>query len=217
MAENVKRLDAAIVDCHKTPTRACRDAIVGELRTYIDDYWRRFKSDFNGRVGVANVAIDTATAGLTSAAVIVTQETAKNILAGVATALLAFRSSAQKNLLGEQSAVILIGQMDSDRLVIGARIDAGLDSAIAAYSFTRAMTDISEYGSSLSVISALISMQRAGAANAQKVKDAQANVTLLTTQIQADELRIKAAELAASAARLAPPAAAAGASAVPGR
>jgi len=203
MATKVTALDAAEKCCRAAPTVVCRNAVAGELKSYIDDYWRRFKSDFNGRVGVTNTIFDGTASTLTAAAAITTPDRAKNILAGLASSLLAIRTSAEKNLLGDQTAMALIGQMDSDRIVIGAKIDTGLDTkTLDEYSFTRAMSDVAEYGSSMSVISALVSLQRAGGANAQKVKDQQAETVVAAEKLKAANLGNQTATLEKSTAEL---------------
>lgn len=119
----------------------------------------------------------------------------------VATSLLGFQAAIDKNLLGEQGALLLVGQIDSDLIIIGERIRNGLAMDAVAYPFTTAMSDLAKYASSMSVVSALVSMQRAGAANAQKVKDAQAEEALLTirartAQLSAQEAKAKAEEAA---------------------
>jgi hypothetical protein len=201
MANVVASLDQNADDCRKNPTETCRNEVVGKLKDLIDEYWRKFKSDFNGRVGYTNTAFDGTTSTLTAAAAITTPETAKNILSALATSLLAIRTSAQRNILGDQTAVVLIGQMDSDRLVIGARIENGLDQDVKHYTFNRAMSDVSEYASSMSIIAALISLQRAGGANAQKVKDEQANAVLQDTRKKTADTALLAAQVEEAAAQ----------------
>ena len=197
MATAIGVLDTATVACYEAQTRQCRNRVVGELRQYIDDYWRRFKSDFNGRAGAANVAFDGTIATLAAAAPITTPISAQNIMTALAASLLALRNSAQKNLLGDQTAYALIGQMDSDRLVIGQRLANGLEMDYDHYSFPRAMSDVAEYAASMSVVSAVISMSRAGGANAQKVKDQEAEEL-----VQKGRARAAASELAAATDRL---------------
>lgn len=215
MANKISILDTAIENCRKVKlpdeSFTCRNQVVGELKEHITVYWNKFKSEFFGRVGITNLAFDGITATTSAAAGITSPVSAKNILTAFTTSLLAFRSSAQKNLLGDQAIVPLLGQMDHDRLVLNAKIDLGLSKSIAEYSFAQAMSDVNEYAGSMSVASALISMHRAGAANAQKVKDQEAELVLqqLRTKMAVEEgkaadARLQTAQTNAKAAAIAP-------------
>lgn len=201
MGEAVKALDEKLRKCFADPpTKLCRNAITGELRGYIDDYWRRFKSDFSGRAGLTNVLFDGTTQTLAAAALITTPKNARDIMTALVTSLLAFRTSMQKNLMGDQNAYGLLGQMDSDRLIIARRIDTETEKNIDDYSLNRAMSDLAEYADTMSVASAIISMQRAGAANAQKIKDQEVELLVQTSRRQAAAAADAAAKLEASAA-----------------
>lgn len=218
MAKAIEKIDEDREKCYANPDVQCRNKVVGELQDYISDYWRRFKSDFFGRAGATNVAFDGTVATLTAAAPITTPTSAQNILTALATSLLAFRTSMSSNLLGGQTAIVLLGQMDSDRLVISQRIADGLDKDLAHYSFDRAMSDLSEYASSMSVASALVSLSRAGGASAQKVKDQQADEVVQQSAARAAAAAASAAKSDADAAQahLKARQAAAAAAALPG-
>lgn len=203
MTAKIKVLDAAEKACRATPTIDCRNAVAAELKGYIEDYWRQFKSDFYGRAGLTNTICDGTASTLTAAAAITTprqREEYPRAARDVTARHPELRAEELARRPDRGGADRLDGLRQHRQ---GDRFNTGLDiKAIGEYNFARVMSDLAEYRSSMSLISALISLQRASGAIAQKVKDQQAETVVQTEKLKAANLANQTAELERKTAEL---------------
>lgn len=146
-----------------------RNEIVTKVRKHTDEYWRRFKSSFFGRTAAAMSATEIVSGTLSAAAAITSPPEAASILAALSTVTLAGGSSFQKNFLQENAAEIVLAQVEIDRRRIGAVIDAGVRSSSDNYPLAKAMADLQEYATCMSIPSALASI-RANVGSVQKLQ-----------------------------------------------
>jgi hypothetical protein len=79
------------------------------------------------------------------------QTTAKSILAAVALSLNSFGVSVEKNLFGDQTVDLLLGQMEVDRSLINKRITDGLARPASEYPLVNAMSDLANYSATMSI------------------------------------------------------------------
>lgn len=176
LCDDIKSIALTERVCYVNPTTKCRDEVVGRTRTYIDDFWRRFRSEFFGRLNGAKAVAEGATTGLAAAAAVTTPPGAAHLISAMAATVSGLNASIQKNLAGDTAAFVLLAQMDADRQRIGAAIDKKIALPIEQYSLVRAMADLGEYAATLSVPSALASLgAKAGEAKKQAM-DAQFNI-----------------------------------------
>lgn len=146
-----------------------RNEIITKVRKHTDEYWRRFKSSFFGRTATAKSATEITSGTLSAAAAIVTPPAAASILAALSSVTLAAGSSFQKNFLQENAAEIILAQVEIDRRRIGAVIDTGVRSSTADYPLAKAMADLQEYATCMSIPSALAAI-RANVGSVQKAQ-----------------------------------------------
>lgn len=155
----------------ETKKRDLRNKIIGELRSPIDEFWRRYASSFYGNTAMIKTSFESTTTVLSGAAAITKPPNAASILAALSSAIGAIGTSVDKNFLQQQTSVILLHQMEADVELYGKTIAQGLTKSIEDYPLEVALADLATYSRSMSVPSALASINAAVGSQAQAVKN----------------------------------------------
>ena len=171
----VRKLDLIEDACYeeKDPDAAkrCRNKIIGFTKKMIDDYWRQFVSDLFGRDAAIKTTLETSVTTLGAVTGITTPLSASKILAATATGLSALNTSQAKNFLNNNTADLVLGQMEADRFLVDQRMQLRMVQKIDDYPLSVAMSDLADYSLCLSIPHALQSLRQAGGKAAQETKE----------------------------------------------
>ena len=151
--------------------RRLREKIIGQLRPFIDEFWRRYHSQLFGDTATIKTGFEAATTTFSGAAAITTPSTAAAILSALAAASTAYGSSMEKNFFNQQSLPVVLHQMEADVSLYGQKIEAGLAKSTTEYPLSTALADLSAYSRAMSIPSALASLNAAAGAQKQAVKE----------------------------------------------
>jgi len=126
--------------------RAMRDRIITTLMFLIDQGYEQFTYDLYTSRAHTNVFMDMSVLGLTGAATVTGGESAKTLLAAIATLVEGSRLSIDKNLFFEQASPVLIATMTAVRESTALRINSRLsENNTLDYTLTMALSDVLAY------------------------------------------------------------------------
>jgi hypothetical protein len=151
--------------------RRLRDKIIGELRPFIDEFWRRYVSAFYGSNALVKTSLEATTTTLSGAAAITKPASVASIVSAVSSAVGALGTSIEKNFFQQQTAVVLLHQMEADVKLYGEKIDQGLAKGTDEYPLPAALADLATYSRAMSIPSALASLNASAGAQTQSLKD----------------------------------------------